>query len=101
MHLLALSVMIHAARSMGDTTPALVWLTAGSLAMIFNQVPVSPSGLGVGEFSLFVLLSYFIPEDQPNLGALVFIVFRLAFYLLGLTGGVLLLLDPAAKRVSE
>jgi uncharacterized protein (TIRG00374 family) len=68
-----------------------VWLAIIPPALLVNQIPLTPGGLGFGEFSLFALLSFFHVNQNPNPGALIFFLFRFTFYLLALPGAILML----------
>ena len=74
-----------------------IWLAVVPLALLINQLSITPGGLGVGEFSLFTLLALFDSGHNPNPGALVFILFRLSFFLLALPGAFFLFFRPYKK----
>lgn len=75
-----------------------IWLAVIPTAILVNQIPITPGGLGLGEFSLFALLSLLNAGQNANPGALVFFLFRLTFYLLAIPGAIIMLWEPLKEK---
>jgi len=70
-----------------------LWLAIIPPALLANQIPLTPGGLGFGEFSMFALLGLTAAGQNLNPGAVVFFLFRITFYLLAIPGAILLILN--------
>jgi glycosyltransferase 2 family protein len=97
-HGLIFANMINCAYILGfDNVSLPIWLAIIPPALLVNQVPLTPGGLGFGEFSLFVFLSFFQVNQNTNPGALIFLLFRLTLYLLAFPGAILMLSEPSKE----
>ncbi len=94
MHILSVIILVTAGRVVGYETGFLVWLVVGPVTIVLNQLPISPGGLGVGELVMFSLLTRFSAVPGVNPGAVVFMIFRLAFYVLSAAGAAFLFVEP-------
>jgi uncharacterized protein (TIRG00374 family) len=98
-HGLVFANMINCAYILGfDKVSLPIWLAIIPPALLVNQIPLTPGGLGFGEFSLFALLSVFHVSQNPNPGALIFLLFRFSFYLLALPGVILMLSERSKEQ---
>jgi len=75
-----------------------LWLAVIPIALLANQIPLTPGGLGFGEFSMFALLGLTTAGQNLNPGAVVFFLYRITFYLLAIPGAILLILDSFTGR---
>jgi len=75
-----------------------LWLAIIPPALLANQIPLTPGGLGFGEFSLFALLGLTAAGQNLNPGALVFFLFRITFYLLAIPGAIIMILDSFSGK---
>lgn len=97
-HGLVFANMINCAYILGfDKVSLPIWLAIIPPALLVNQIPLTPGGLGFGEFSLFALLSFFHVNQNPNPGALIFLLYRFTFYLLALPGAMLMLSERSKE----
>lgn len=70
-----------------------LWVAVIPVALLANQIPLTPGGIGFGEFSLFALLGLATAGQNLNPGAVVFFLFRITFYLLAIPGAILMILN--------
>lgn len=70
-----------------------LWVAVIPVALLANQIPLTPGGLGFGEFSMFALLGLTGAGQNLNPGAVVFFLFRITFYLLAIPGAILMILS--------
>lgn len=75
-----------------------LWLAVIPVAFLANQIPLSPGGLGLGEFSMFALLGLTAASPNVNPGAVVFFLYRISFYLLAIPGAILMILDSVTGK---
>lgn len=87
---LRLLVPLAWGRALGDESSAFSWFATYAVAMMLNQIPVTPGGLGVGEFSMHTLYVLFMGSSGANIGALVFFLTRISFYIQAVTGAFLI-----------
>lgn len=98
MHLLTALLMIVLASGLGAAVDWPAWAGASWISQLVNQIPLSPGGLGLGETSLFGLLSQLTSPEAARLGPSVFILFRMSYLLVALVGAVIVLFGKIAAR---
>ena len=98
MHLLTALLMIALAAGLGAAVDWPAWAGASWISQLVNQIPLSPGGLGLGETSLFGLLSQLTSPEAARLGPSVFILFRMSYLLVALVGAVIVLFGKIAAK---
>jgi len=98
-HVFVMAAIVLTAVGAGATALSLPDLAlAGTLAVLLNQLPLTPGGIGIGEAGFAQLCLLMAPHSNPALYGSVMLVFRAMTLLSYAPGAVALMVAPPSEK---